>query len=197
MKACESCQRVVIGQPYERISALRVFFGLFFVYSPLVFLPFILAPAFLVYVHLRLMGARNLKGLGDFLPAKESHRYAYKSQIVVRKSPWPAFWTRTRLYWLFNCTWYCPFSVATLEWFTYLVKVVENWWCPFAHARKPHYADAAIDASYWHNELDSLQLHPMDRDNPIWNAQGALETHPGRRALPTAAKPKVLQGMRP
>ena len=169
MRACQNCDRVIIAREYAKISPLRVFAGLIFIYGPIIFLPFILLPAFLVYVHLRIMGAKDLKTLRNFLPAWDSHRYKYKSQIVSHRSSRMAFWTRGRLYWIFNCTWYCPFSIGVLEWFTYLVKVVENWWCPFAHGRKPHYADAAIDFSYWHNPADAAKLHPADRVNPIWN----------------------------
>lgn len=169
MKACQNCNRVVIAAEYAKISPVRVFFGLIFIYGPVVFLPFILLAAFLVYVHLRMMGAKDLKTLGAFLPDRDTHRYKYKTQIVSNRGPKPAFWTRGRAYWIFNCTWYCPFSIGVLEWFTYLVKVVENWWCPFAHSRKPHYADAAIDFSYWHNPVDAGKLHPADRVNPIWN----------------------------
>jgi hypothetical protein len=38
---------------------------------------------------------------------------------------------QTRLYWILNCTWYCPVSVGLFEWHAYLVKLIENWWCPF------------------------------------------------------------------
>lgn len=169
MKACHKCDRVIIGREYAKISPFRVLFGLIFIYGPIIFLPFILLPAVLIYTHLRIMGAKDLKTLFDFLPDMKSHRYRYKTQIVSSRSPKLAFWTRGRIYWVFNCIWYCPFSIAVLEWFTYLVKVVENWWCPFAHDRKPFYAPAAIDFSYWHNPADEEKLHPDDRDNPIWN----------------------------
>jgi len=200
MKACESCERVAIAGGFAAISPLRVFLGLIFIYGPIVFLPFILLPAFLVYVHLRLMGAKNLKTLGAFLPAPDSHRYRYKTQIVSTRGSALAFWTRGRLYWIFNCTWYCPFSIGVLEWFSYLVKVVENWWCPFAHGRKPDYAAAAIDHSFWHNPADAAKLHPADRANPIWNqdASAAPESASGAgpaQDLPTAsaARPKVAE----
>ena len=173
MKACETCDRVVIGREYAKISPVRAFVGLFFVYSPIIFLPFILLAALMVYVHLKILGAKELKSLRDFLTDRSSHRYEYKSQIVYDNAPKIAVWTRSRVYWLFNCTWYCPISVGSLEWFTYLVKVVENWWCPFAHQRKPDYSDAAIDFSYWHNAVDVVKLHDEDRDNPIWNEFGA------------------------
>ena len=168
-KACQACARVDIGVHYAKVSPWRVFLGLPFVYLPILAMPFILAGAGLVYIHLRLLGAQNLKTLRDFLPAWESHRYSYKTQIVKDDChPW-ARWTRTRAYWIFNCTFYCPFSVASLEWASYLTKVVEIWWCPFGHAQKENYAGSAIDYSFWHVSKDVAQLHAEDRDNPIWN----------------------------
>ena len=172
-KACASCKRIAIGVNYRKVSAFRVFFGLLFVYLPVLLLPFVLLGGVLVYVHLRLLGATNLRSLGSFLPARETHRYRYKTQIGYRDAHPLARWTRSRAFWMFNCTMYCPFSVATLEWTTYLTKVVENWWCPFRHERKPHYAESAIDYSFWHMSKDVAQLTPEDRDNPIWNKDAA------------------------
>ena len=60
-------------------------------------------------------------------------------------------------------------QLAFAEWLTYLVKLVENWWCPFAHENKDNYDDARIDYSYWHDTPNIDQLHPRDRENPIWN----------------------------
>jgi len=171
-KACASCTRVDIGVHYKQVSPWRVFVGLPFLYLPILVMPFILLGGGLIYIHLRLMGAQNLKTLLDFLPAWDSHRYSYKTQIVKNDCHWLARWSRARAYWIFNCTFYCPFSVASLEWTTYLTKVVEIWWCPFGHAQKPNYANAAIDYSYWHVSKDIAQLHPEDRENPIWNKDG-------------------------
>lgn len=168
MKACESCQRISIYAQYEKLSPLRVFVGLLFVYGPAVFLPFILIPAYMIFLHLKLMGAKNIRSLSSFLPDPKTHRYSYKTQIVKQRAPKIAFWVRLRIYWIFNCKWYCPFSVATLEWFTYLVKAVENFWCPFYHSKVSTYSIAAIDSSYWHDSIDIKQLNPEDRDNPIW-----------------------------
>ena len=133
-KACASCTRVDIGVHYAKVSPWRVFVGLPFVYLPILVMPFILLGGGLIYVHLRLMGAQNLKTLRDFLPAWDSHRYSYKTQIVKNDCHPLARWARARAYWIFNCTFYCPFSVASLEWTSYLTKVVEIWWCPFGHA---------------------------------------------------------------
>ncbi len=133
-KACASCTRVDIGVHYAKVSPWRVFVGLPFVYLPILVMPFILLGGGLIYIHLRLMGAQNLKTLRDFLPAWDSHRYSYKTQIVKNDCHPLARWSRARAYWIFNCTFYCPFSVASLEWTSYLTKVVEIWWCPFGHA---------------------------------------------------------------
>ena len=173
MKACENCDRIQIGRNFAQISKTRTFIGLFFVYLPIIFLPFLLLAAATVYLHLRLMGAQNLKTLGSYLPDRASHRYSRKNQIVYRDGPKPAFWSRTKVFWLFNCTWYCPFSVATLEWSTYLVKTVENWWCPFTHDRKENYDIAAIDSSYWHTPA---KHRPTPRRGP---RQPDLQRQPG------------------
>jgi hypothetical protein len=75
-----------------------------------------------------------------------------------------------KLFWILNCTWYCPYSVALFEWHTYLVKLVENWWCPFGHEKKVDYNDAKIDQSFWHiYPHDAAQMHEDDLNNPIWN----------------------------
>ena len=173
MKTCESCQRVQIGLPSLKVSTLRAFVGTFFIYLPILFMPVIIMTALLVYIHLRMMGALDIKPLTDFLPDWKSHRYRYKSQIVYGAGPKIAFWQRTRAFWFFNCTLYCPLSVGFLEWTAYLVKLVENWWCPFAHGTKHAYSDAPIDYSYWHIAETVKDLHPDDRNNPIWNHEVA------------------------
>ncbi|WP_455216825.1 hypothetical protein, partial [Kaarinaea lacus] len=79
-----------------------------------------------------------------------------------------------RWYWIFNCKLYCPMSVALFCYTAYLVKIVENWWCPFDHDKKQEYAEGAIDKSYWHlNDKDMASLHPDDRSNIIWNEDAA------------------------
>jgi hypothetical protein len=166
---CEACDRIAIGAHYDRISPWRVLVSLPFVYLPVLMMPFILIGGLSVYIHLRLMGASNLKSLREFLPSWDSHRYSYRTQIVKEDiHPW-ACWAKHRIFWTLNCTLYCPFSVAALEWVGYLTKTVENWWCPFNHAQKSRYATSAIDFSFWHVSRDVAQLHPEDRDNPIWN----------------------------
>ena len=173
LKACHDCQRIHIGKNFTRVSSGRSFVGLFFVYSPILVLPFVLLGGCLVYVHLRLMGATNLKTLKDFLPDWKSHRYRYKTQIVKDATHPAAGWARARAFWIFNCSLYCPISVAILEWTTYLTKAVENWWCPFRHQMKDNYKSAPLDYSYWHVTSDRAKLHAEDRDNPIWNHEAA------------------------
>ena len=173
LKACHDCSRIHIGANFTKVSPIRTFFGLFFVYTPILVLPFVLLGGCLVYVHLRLMGASNLKTLADFLPDWKSHRYRHKTQIVKDDVVGIAAWARIRAFWVFNCSLYCPISVAVLEWTTYLTKAVENWWCPFHHQKKENYATARLDYSYWHVSRDVERLHPHDRDNPIWNHEAA------------------------
>jgi hypothetical protein len=65
---------------------------------------------------------------------------------------------------------YCPLSVALFRYAAYLVKIVENWWCPFAHNRKKDYVEGAIDKSFWHMFPEELEkLHPDDQKEPMWN----------------------------
>jgi hypothetical protein len=180
MKACEGCNRVAIGQGWKKISLLRCCVAIPLIYVPAVILllPLRLS-ASLVYWHLRLMGAENLKTLADFLPDRKSHRYDLKSQIVFDSGKTFGFLARRKIYWIFNCTYYCPYSVALLEWITYMTKIVENWWCPFNHARKENYACGAIDQSLWHvYPQECEKLHPDDRVNPIWNADAPAPAKP-------------------
>jgi hypothetical protein len=51
-----------------------------------------------------------------------------------------------------------------------LVKIVENWWCPFDHDKKAEYNESAIDKSYWHLQIvERAKFHPDDLNNPTWN----------------------------
>jgi hypothetical protein len=75
---------------------------------------------------------------------------------------------------MFNCTFYCPVSVAVIEWNAYLVKAVENFWCPFHHSKKADYKGSSLDYSFWHLSKDVQQLNPSDRENPIWNSETKL-----------------------
>lgn len=163
-------ERVRIGEGFVRTSALRKFAGVPIIYLPIFLLPFTLASALLTYLHLRVVGARNLRSYWEFVPDRSSYRYTLKTQILASRRMGIDVWVRSRLFWIFNCTVYCPYSVGLLHWHTYLVHVVENFWCPFDHSRKATYADGAIDESFWHtHEDDKAKLHPDDRDNPIWN----------------------------
>lgn len=168
-KACESCARVSIGANHRNVHPVIRGIGLIFVYLPILTWPFVILSAYSVYLHLYLIGAKNVKKYSDFLPARESHRYDLKSQIVMDGS-FKASFAQSKLYWIFNCTWYCPMSVGLFEWHAYLVQVVENWWCPFTHGRKnDSYSNAKLDNSFWHiYENDKAKLHPEDRNNPIF-----------------------------
>lgn len=176
MKACENCaSRVEIGKNHNEMSVARRALGLFFVYLPIVTLPFVFASAYMTYFHLWLVGAKNVKKFTDFLPDKASHRYTMKNQITMDPS-FKLSLSQYRLYWILNCTWYCPVSVAVFEWHAYMVKLVENWWCPFTHSKKENYANAKIDKSFWHiYQEDIVKLEPSDRDNPIWNEDADKE----------------------
>jgi hypothetical protein len=178
MKKCEHCgpldpeiARVVIGKHHRSVPGVKRFFGVWLIYLPIVTLPFVILSAYLSYFHLKAMGAKNIKPLKAFVPDRATFRYHYSNQIAMepgyKLSP-----VQTRLFWILNCTWYCPYSVGLFEWHAYLVKLVENWWCPFHHERKEtHYREGAIDQSFWHIFPEDIgKLAPEDRDNPIWNA---------------------------
>ena len=170
MKACDSCSgRAEIGKNHNRVLVLQRTIGLLFVYLPILTLPFVFLSAYLTYYHLKLIGGENIKTLSDFLPARSSHRYTLKNQITMDGS-FKLSLAQSKLYWILNCTWYCPVSVALFEWHAYLVKLVENWWCPFTHEKKESYNNAKIDKSFWHiYPEDAIKLEPEDRDNEIWN----------------------------
>ncbi len=169
MKACDTCERVEIGKNHRQVPVLQRAVGMVLVYSPILTLPFCFLSAYMTYWHLRLVGGKNIKTFSDFLPDRNSHRYNLKNQITMtgafKLSP-----VQSRLYWILNCTWYCPVSVALFEWHAYLVKLVENWWCPFGHEKKENYSNAKIDQSFWHIYPEELvNLDKEDKDNLIWN----------------------------
>lgn len=169
MKACESCaDRVNIGCNHEKTSVLSRAIGLVFVYLPILTLPFVFLSAYLTYYSLVYVGAKNVKKYSDYLPKRSSYRYTFKDQITMNAS-FKMSMSQFRLFWILNCTWYCPYSVALFEWHTYLVKIVENWWCPFGHDRKHNYTQGAIDQSFWHiYPAEKAKLHEEDRNNPIF-----------------------------
>lgn len=163
--------RVRIGENFDSQPMWKIIIGVPLIYLPIIFsIPFVIVCVILVKAHLQLLGATNIRPYRDFLPEWVSHRYNYSNQIIYSTG---AKWHNLRhyrWYWIFNCKLYCPLSVALFRYISYLVKVVENWWCPFEHDKKCEYEDAAIDQSYWHiHEQEKARLNPEDRDNPIWN----------------------------
>ncbi len=170
MKACEQCaaDRVRIGENHNNMSVLSRTLGLIFIYLPIFTLPFIILSANLTYYSLILCGARNVKKYREYLPDKSTHRYSLKNQITMDGS-FKLSLAQSKLYWIANCTVYCPYSVALFEWHSYLVKVVENWWCPFTHEKKEDYKNGSIDKSFWHiYPEDAVKLHEEDKSNPIF-----------------------------
>ena len=168
-------ERVKIGENFRTQAMWKVVVGVPLVYLPLIVsIPFVAICAVLVKTHLKLMGAENLRPYADFVPTWVSHRYHYANQITYSTG---ARWHNLRAYrwyWIFNCNLYCPLSVALFRYTAYLVKIVENWWCPFDHDQKCEYAEGAIDKSYWHlHEQEKQRLHPLDRANPIWSDEVA------------------------
>lgn len=166
----EAEEGVIIGKTYlKRPRWFRVLVGVPLIYVPiLVTMPFVIIGVFFVRLHLRALGAHNMKGYWYFVPEWASHRYSLATQPRYNANIFAIVHYKT--YWLFNCKLYCPLSVGMLRYFVYLVKIVENWWCPFDHSRKQDYADAAIDMSFWHiRDKPKAMLNPQDRDNPIWN----------------------------
>lgn len=166
----EETEGAVIGQSYKKVPIIpRIIIGAPLIYLPiLTTVPFVLVGVFFVRCHLRILGARNMRSYWSFVPSWISHRYTHKTQPVASTSIFSL--KHYKWFWIFNCKLYCPMSVALLRYAVYLVKIVENWWCPFAHERKEEYCDAPIDYSYWHTEKRLTdKLHPDDRNNPIWN----------------------------
>lgn len=163
--------QVKIGCNYRRLPLWRIAIAIPLIYMPILTLaPFAAVTAVIIYWHLRLLGGRGIKTYWEFVPDWVTHRYTYANQITMR-STHGAFWLGSKVFWIFNCKLYCPLSVALFSWICYLVKLVENWWCPFAHAKKSTYADARIDQSFWHiDEIDAAKLHEDDRRNAIWSS---------------------------
>ncbi|WP_345969118.1 MULTISPECIES: hypothetical protein [Sulfurimonas] len=170
-------ERVRIGAHHKTKSMWKTVPGTVLIYLPiLAAIPFAVLAVILVRWHLRIMGAEQLKSYREFIPDWESHRYTRQDQITFTTETPRWHLSRFRFFWLFNCKLYCPLSVALFSYLAYLVKVVENWWCPFYHDKKPSYKEAAIDQSFWHiYPEEKAKLHPDDRENPLWN-----ETSPER-----------------
>ena len=161
--------RVKIGCNYERQPLWKLMIGVPLIYLPMITtVPLVIVAVTLIKTHLKYVGGMEVKSYGDFVPAWASHRYANDQQPTINISALhPAHY---RFFWIFNCKLYCPLSVALFRYAVYLVKIVENWWCPFAHDQKQEYAEAAIDKSFWHvDPAEQAKLHPDDEKNPIWN----------------------------
>lgn len=169
--------RVRIGDNFLHQANWKIILGVPLIYLPIILtVPFAALCVLVVKAHLKLIGAENLRSYWSFVPDWESHRYRLENQITYSTG---AKWHNLRgyrRYWIFNCKLYCPLSVALFRYLSYLVMVVENWWCPFNHDKKAEYSDGAIDKSYWHlHSVDKMRLHPEDRDNPIWSEE--VEKH--------------------
>jgi hypothetical protein len=161
--------RVIIGSNYVKQPFWKIILGVPLIYLPIITtVPFMIIGVLLIKAHLRYVGGMEIKPYWDFVPSWISHRYRNNEQPTINISRYhPAHY---RFFWVFNCKLYCPLSVALFSYAAYLVKIVENWWCPFAHEQKKTYAESAIDESFWHVDPQELvKLHPDDRQNPIWN----------------------------
>lgn len=122
IKTCEQCggvslwqDRVQMGEEYRDKPLLYKLVCVLLIYLPLFALPFIWLGAMCSYWHLRSLGVKNLRTYSSYLPARESHRYDLKSQVTMQ----PGFKFNpisSKLFWIANCTWYCPYSVALFEW---------------------------------------------------------------------------------
>jgi hypothetical protein len=163
--------RISIGKRFYSLPAWRRYVGSMLIFLPIVAsLPFVAVGAWILYAHLRVLGAKNLKGFRDFVPEWSSHRYAKLSDHITFSMDRTAPWSNLKAFWMFNCNIYCPVAVGLYEWSAYLVKAVENFWCPFHHNLKSTYSDVPLDQSYWHIRPEvRATLHPEDRDCPIWN----------------------------
>ncbi len=173
-KACDICpeDRIQIGINFSEIPMWRQLLAIPFIYVPIIVtMPFTVLGLLFTRWHFLILGAKNLKTYKHFLPKKSSFRYPTReSYITIEKSSFWNLHVRIKAFWYFNCTWYCPYSVALFEYMTYLVKAVENWWCPFFHEKKSDYADAPMDRSYWHTYMGwKKKLHKDDEDCAIWN----------------------------
>ena len=166
-------ERVEIGKSFDALPNWRVKIGVLLIYIPLLItIPFVAIGILFVKGHLKMVGAKGIKPFSAFVPTWVSHRYTYNDQITYEDE---TNWTNLRsyrFYWIFNCKLYCPLSIAMFRYMSYLVRIVENWWCPFDHDKKQDYKGSSIDYSYWHiHEDEKAKLHEDDRENPIWNQE--------------------------
>ncbi|NTV47650.1 MAG: hypothetical protein HGB11_14280 [Chlorobiales bacterium] len=162
-------ERAIIGGNYAKQPFWKVILGVPLIYLPiLTTVPFVVVAVLLMKTHLKSVGGMNIKSYWDFVPDWASHRHHNSEQPAINIPFYsPAHY---RFFWIMNCKVYCPLSVALFRYALYLVKIVENWWCPFAHDQKQLYTEGAIDESFWHvDPAELVKLHPDDRENPIWN----------------------------
>lgn len=133
-------------------------------------LPFVIFSAMMTVLHLKMAGATNMRAYRSFLPDNKMFSFGYNSSVNLMPGVWFSCIPNTT-FWVANYTNFLALSTALFNWHAYLVKLVENWWCPFHHNRKdPHYRIGAINQSFWHlYPEDLIKLAPDDRDNPIWN----------------------------
>jgi hypothetical protein len=164
--------RVRIGCNYEKQPFWKMVLGVPLIYMPIITtVPFVIIGVFLVRTHLKYVGGMAIKSYWEFVPDWLSHRYRNSEQPAINISRF--HFAYYRWFWVFNCKLYCPLSVALFRYAAYLVMIVENWWCPFAHGKKAEYAEGAIDKSFWHvDPEETAKLHPDDKQNPLWNEQG-------------------------
>ena len=161
--------RVRVGCNYVKQPFWKIIVGVPLVYLPIITtVPFVMIGVFLVKTHLKYVGGMEIKSYWDFVPAWASHRFANSEQPTI-SIPWYHL-AHYRLFWILNCKHYCPLSVALFKYAAYLVMIVENWWCPFAHGKKQEYSEGAIDKSFWHvDPAELVKLDPADAQNRIWN----------------------------
>lgn len=171
--------RASIGCNYTKQPYWKILLGVPFIYIPiLTTVPFVIIGTVMIKIHLKHVGGMNLKSYWEFVPSWVSHRYTQADQPTPAGPWWRLLLVKYKWFWLFNCKLYCPLSVALFRYATYLVMIVENWWCPFAHERKDEYGEAAIDKSFWHvDPQDRALLHSDDERNPIWNAAADVPAH--------------------
>lgn len=163
-------QPAEIGKHFHEQPIWKILLGVPLIYLPIIVaIPFMLLGVTLVRIHLRFIGGHKLKSYWDFVPHWATHRYNYQTQITDTSTS-PFAFGHYKFFWIFNCKIYCPLSVALTRYAAYLVMIVENWWCPFNHEKKPLYSQALIDESYWHiSPTRMAALHADDRENPIWH----------------------------
>jgi len=162
-------ERAQIGHNYVNRPKWQKLAALPLIYIPiLVSVPFIIFAVVVVRLHLTVTGATKLKRYTDFLPTWLSHRYTYETQVTCAKTRLVR--PMAKIFWVFNCKLYCPLSVALIIYLSYLIQIVEIWWCPFNHDKKVTYTGSEIDQSYWHMyPVTRKLLNDNDKNNTRWN----------------------------